>query len=139
MKALWVLGLAFILVMAATPLFAVDGTFRGKVIDPPSNVPVTPGWIFVQGRNQALRRVNVSHADIVFSEDVPASERRKCDSECLSPGLEVRITARQDSNGEWLAKRVEILHLTAKNTQVANLGVSCPTLPNFYKFSLLSE
>src|ERR1700757_4113383 len=66
MKALWGLGLALTLLLAALPLSAVDGTFRGKVIDPPGNVPAAPGWIFVQGRNKALRRVNVSHADIVF-------------------------------------------------------------------------
>lgn len=128
MKALWGLGLTLTLLLAALPLSAVDGTFRGKVIDPPSNVPAAPGWIFVQGRNKALRRVNVSHADVVFGEDVPASERRKCDSECLSPGLDVRITAKQDSNGEWLAKRVEILHLTTQNNQVANLSHDLPQL-----------
>ncbi|HZU31708.1 MAG TPA: hypothetical protein VFB79_11365 [Candidatus Angelobacter sp.] len=127
MRALWGAGLAFVLFVATLPLFAVDGTFRGRVIDPPENIPVTPGWIFVQGRNRALRRVNVSKADIVFGEDIPASQRRKCDSECLSPGLEVRITARQDSNGEWLARRVEILHLT-KATQVADLKVDSALL-----------
>jgi hypothetical protein len=47
----------------------------------------------------------------VFGNEVPASQQHKCRMECLEVGQEVRITAEQDANGEWRAKRVEILHL----------------------------
>jgi hypothetical protein len=70
-----------------------------------------PGWIFVQGRNRILRRVEVAHAVIVFGEEIPASQQHKCHMECLEVGQEVRVYAEQDSHGEWRAKRVEILRL----------------------------
>lgn len=59
-----------------------------------------------------LRRVDISHADIVFAQGVLESQRHKCDLDCISPGEEVRVTAEQDGRGEWRAKRVEILKLT---------------------------
>ena len=34
--------------------------------------------------------------------------------ECLTAGLEIRITAEQDNAGEWRAKRVEILKLNSR-------------------------
>lgn len=123
----WLLCLVFALLLSSPPASAVDGTFRGKVIDPPMNQPVIPGWIFVQGKNRMLRRVEVSHAVVVFGEEIPVHQRRKCNSECLSAGQEVRITARQDSAGEWRAKRVEILRLP---TQVAGIYGKSPSLPN---------
>src|SRR5262249_18508972 len=108
----WMLGLIFGLMIASIPLSAADGTFRGRVIDPPANAPMLPGWIFVQGRNRMARRVEVAHAVVVFGDDVPSSRRHKCDSDCLSAGQEVRVTARQDSAGEWRAKRGGKIHLT---------------------------
>lgn len=59
-----------------------------------------------------LRRVEVSHAQIVFGSNVPESQKRKCNADCLSVGQEIRVTAEQDRAGEWRAKRVEILQLT---------------------------
>jgi hypothetical protein len=119
MKMRWVLRATLGLLISAPPLSAADGTFRGRVIDPPVNTPAVHGWIFVQGRNRMLRRVEVSHAVVVFGNEVPASEHRKCNSECLSAGQDVRVTARQDSAGEWRAKRVEILHLAIRVAQAA--------------------
>ena len=110
----WGLSLVLAFLLAVPTAFAVDGTFSGKVVEPPANVSAVPGWIFVQGRNNLLRRVEVSHAEILFGEDVPVSQRRKCNSDCLTPGQEVRVTAHQDSNGEWRAKQVEILKITTK-------------------------
>jgi hypothetical protein len=110
---------------------AADGTFRGKIVNPPASERAVPGWIFVQGRNQMLRRVEVAHALIVFGEDVPVSQHRKCTSECLSPGQEVRITAYQDSAGEWRAKRVEILKVTPT---AGEKPLKAGTLPNFTHF-----
>lgn len=118
MKLLCAVCLAFVLLICSPPASAVDGTFRGKVVDPPVTQPVMPGWIFVQGRNRMLRRVEVSHAVIVFGDEIPASQRHKCNAECLSAGQEVQVTARQDSAGEWRAKRIEILRLP---TQVAGI------------------
>ena len=114
MRTAWVLNLVFAMLLGVPYAFAVDGTFRGKVIDPPANQAAVPGWIFVQGKNHMLRRVEVAHAEIVFGEEVPASQQRKCNSECLSPGQEVRITAHQDTTGEWRAKQVEILKITTR-------------------------
>src|SRR5258708_2680117 len=131
MKVCWVLGFAFWLLAGIPSASAADGTFRGKITDPPGSEPAVTGWIFVEGKNHMLRRVEVAHATIVFGEEVPASERRKCDSECLSPGQEVRITAHQDSAGEWRAKRVEILSLTTKR---AEMPLKPESLPNFTPF-----
>jgi hypothetical protein len=128
MKMGWILVLIFVLLLSSPQASAVDGTFRGKVIDPPWNQPVAPGWIYVQGRNRMLRRVEVSHATVVFGEEVPVHQRRKCNAECLSAGQEVRITARQDSAGEWRAKRVEILHMP---TEVAQRSQKPAPLPIF--------
>jgi len=122
MKMCWALCITFGLLVSAPPVFSADGTFRGRVIDPPVNTPTVHGWIFVQGRNHMLRRVEVSHAIVVFGDEIPASEHRKCNSECLSAGQEVRVTARQDSAGEWRAKRVEILHLATRVAQAAPKG-----------------
>jgi len=120
----WVLGLLFGLVVSGIPVSAADGTFRGKVIEAPANTPSVPGWIYVQGRNRMLRRVEVAHAEVVFGDEVPSSQRHKCNSECLSAGQDVRVTARQDSAGEWRAKRVEILHLATHVTGEANRTAS---------------
>src|SRR5436305_11129699 len=97
-------------------LSATDGMFQGKVVDPPANQPATSGWIYVEGRNHALRRVDVSHAAIVFGSEVPIDQRRKCGTECLIPGQEIRVFAEQDSSGEWRAKKIEILKLVTRRT-----------------------
>jgi hypothetical protein len=136
MKAAWVLSLALGLFFVDLPAFAVDGTFRGKVVDPPANQEAVPGWIFVQGKNRMLRRVEVAHAEIIFGDDIPASQKRRCNSECLSPGQEVRVTARQDKTGEWWAKQVEILKIT---TRMAETPLKVATLPNFTGFSSLCQ
>src|ERR1051326_8504001 len=126
MKMDWILVLTCAMLLSSPQLSAVDGTFRGKVIEPPANQPLVPGWNFVQGRNRMLRRVEVAHAIVVFGEGIPAHQRHKCNAECLSAGQEVRVTARQDSAGEWRAKRVEILYMP---TEVADTTPKPPTLP----------
>jgi hypothetical protein len=92
-------------------LSATEGTFEGRIVDPAPAQSLPQGWIFVQGRNQMLRRVEITHATVVFGQQVPSDQRRKCGPDCLEPGQEVRVTAIQDSAGEWRAKRVEILRL----------------------------
>ena len=128
MRTALVLCLAVILLASSHPASAADGTFSGKVIDPPNTQPLARGWIFVQGRNRMLRRVEVAHAVVVFGEQVPLAQRHKCNFDCISAGQEVSVTARQDSAGEWRAKRVEILHLA---TQVAHSPRKSLPLPNF--------
>jgi hypothetical protein len=136
MKLGWVLSLVFGLLAYGLTAFAVDGTFRGKITDPPANEPTVKGWIFVQGRNHMLRRVEVAHAEIVYGEEIPASERHNCNVECLQAGQEVRITAHQDSSGEWRAKRVEILKMTKPTSET---HLSAASLPNFTRFSPLCK
>ena len=109
-----VTAVLFLLIFMNAATWAVDGTFQGRVIDPPLNHPLRYGWIYVQGRNHLLRRVEVSHAHIVFGENIPVSQRHKCNMECLSAGQEIRVTAEQDDAGEWRAKTVEIIKLTTR-------------------------
>ena len=90
--------------------FAAEGTFQGKIVDPPCQQQAAAGWIFVQGRNRMIRRVDVAHAVIVFATAARSGQGKNCGPECLAVGQEVRITAEQDASGEWRAKRVEILH-----------------------------
>lgn len=108
-----------VLLLFPVGLWATEGMFQGKVVDAPANGPRGPGWIFVQGRNHMLRRVNVTHAKITFGEQVPVSQRRQCKMDCLQVGQEIRVTADQDSAGEWRAKKIEILQLTTNRTFVA--------------------
>ena len=115
MRGCWTWLLSGALLFASPFLLAIDGMFQGKVVNPPSGAG-RAGWIFVQGRNHMLRRVEVAHAVIVFGDEVPASQQRKCKMDCLAVGQEIRVTAEQDSAGEWRAKRVEILQLTTNRT-----------------------
>jgi hypothetical protein len=104
------------LLLCSALLYGSEGVFQGKIVDPPAAEAHRAGWIFVQGRNHMLRRVEVAHAEIVFGDQVPVSQRRKCKMDCLVAGQEIRVTAEQDSTGEWRAKRVEILQLTTHRT-----------------------
>jgi hypothetical protein len=115
MKHGWITLLVSTLLLSSNA-FGVDGMFQGKVVNPPVTAPAKPGWIFVQGRNHMLRRVEVAHAVIVFGAQVPASQQRSCRMECIEVGQEVRIIAEQDASGEWRAKRVEILQLITNRT-----------------------
>ena len=134
---LWVVSLAFALLLLGPAAFAVDGTFRGKIADPPGNEPAVKGWIFVEGRNQMLRRVEVAHAEIVYGDEVPASnQQHSCNADCLIKGQEVRITAHQDASGEWRAKRVEILKVGVQSTEKR---LSAGSLLKLTPFCLSSE
>jgi hypothetical protein len=101
--------LVLIVLLVSGLSFGAEGVFQGVVVDPPPSQPASPGWIFVQGGNHLLRKVEVTHAEIVFRERIPDREKRKCGPECLEAGQEVRVTANQDESGEWRARRVEIL------------------------------
>ena len=105
-------AIAVLFVLLAICAWATEGTFRGQVVDPPANQPSGQGWIYIEGGNRMMRRVDVSHASIVYGEAVPRNQKHKCGPSCLEPGQEVLVTAEQDSSGEWRAKRVEIMRLT---------------------------
>jgi len=131
----WIVSLALGLLLSSSAVFAVDGTFRGKIADPPAIESAVKGWIFVEGRNQMLRRVEVAHAEIVYGEEIPTSnQRHNCNSDCLVKGQEVRITAHQDESGEWRAKRVEILKETSPTTEKHLTAGSLPKLTRFGDF-----
>jgi len=115
--AYWRPAISMLLLLGLSlPVFGTEGMFQGRVVDPPADQPVRSGWVYIEGRNHMLRRVEVSHASIVFGKGVPDSQRHKCGIECLTPGQEIQVTAEQDSAGEWRAKRVEILSLTTDRT-----------------------
>src|SRR4051812_50138397 len=98
---LWFMSLAFALLLSIPAAFAVDGTFRGKIADPPANVPVVKGWIFVEGKNQMLRRGEVGHAEKVYGDEGTASSQRHgCNSECLIKREEGRNNPQQDAPSE---------------------------------------
>jgi hypothetical protein len=117
MKHGWVELLGCAVLALSALAFATEGTFQGKVVDPPANEQASPGWIFIQGGNHMLRRVDVSHAVIVPPPGNSQHQHRKCGPDCLAVGQEVRVTAEQDGSGEWHAKRVEILRSAGGSNQ----------------------
>jgi hypothetical protein len=89
---------------------SITGVFQGKIVQLPAAKSRTK-WLYVQGRNGAIRRANIAHAVIEYDEDYPAAKRRKEPAESLIQAIEVRVTAEQDEakDGEWHATRVLIL------------------------------
>jgi hypothetical protein len=87
---------------------ATSGSFRGTVVEGEKGAP-QEGWLYVRGRNGAIRRVDISHAAVAYDETVPADERKSSPREQLAVGAEVRVTAEQGSDGEWRASRIEII------------------------------
>ena len=112
--------LPLILAAYTTLLAGTPGSFRGTIVDAPGSSP-GKNWIYVQGRNGTARRVEISHADVSYDEDVPQANRVKDPLEALVPGAEVRVTAEQGSDGEWRASTIEILKAAAKTEQRASL------------------
>jgi len=84
------------------------GSFRGTIVDGPHDA-AGKNWIYVQGRNGMARRVEISHARVVYDESVPSATRLAKPKDALTAGAEVRVTAEQGSDGEWRASEVEIL------------------------------
>jgi hypothetical protein len=70
-----------------------------------------PGWMYVQSRNDFLRRVKVSGASVSYSREIPPELRQSNPKMSLWPGAEVRVLAEQDRQGNWRAQRIEILRL----------------------------
>src|SRR5260370_37161762 len=71
----WTLCCIAVLFLSLAAAYAVDGTFQGKVVAAPADAPVVPGWIYGQGRNHLLRRVELAQAAVVFSSAAPEKQR----------------------------------------------------------------
>lgn len=102
MKVLFPFVLFFFATLA---LAAVTGSFAGTVVSGPEQ---STSWIYVEGHNHSVRRVNVTRAKVRYSEEVPLAERKE-PVPALTDGTEVRVTAEQDESGEWRATEVDIL------------------------------
>ena len=107
--------------MCAIACFAgVTGSFAGTVVDGPES---STRWIYVQGRNHSMRKVDVSRAKIRYGSGVPRPEGHSpSHSDELPAGTQVRVTAEQDKAGEWRATEVEILHDRQPNDEKKRLS-----------------
>jgi hypothetical protein len=97
---IWALSLAL---LAGTP-----GTFRGVLVEGPTSSRAD-GWVFIKGKNGMLRKVEIRRADVRYEESFPEEKRKRTPKSALRPGIEVRVTAIQGSDGEWHASEVEIV------------------------------
>jgi hypothetical protein len=104
------------LILFALPSVAISGSFRGKIVEGAQSA-ADPNWIYVQGRNGMIRRVEISHAQVDYDAGVEASGRRRKPQDALTAGAEVRVTAEQGSDGEWRATRIEVLKPAADSPQ----------------------
>lgn len=108
--SLWNLGILPVLAMLlVAPLaMATPGTFRGTLVDPPAG-EAGSNILYLRAKNGNVRRVNIAKAAFAFDESVPQKGRTGEPKTLLKAGIEVRVTAEQGSDGEWLASRVDIL------------------------------
>ncbi len=102
------LALVALLTLGVAVGAGISGSFRGKIVGD-AQTAADASWIYVQGRNGMVRRVEISHARVEYDESVPAESRRQKPQQALTAGAEVRVTAKQGSDGEWRATRVEVL------------------------------
>lgn len=103
---------ACVLVLALAAVAGISGSFRGKIVQY-SGPGTDHRWLYVEGRNEQVRRVEISHAQVEYDEDVPEAARQHDPQDGLVAGAEVRVTAEQGGDGEWHASRVEILRPAA--------------------------
>ena len=101
-------NVALLFVVAAVCVAGTAGVFRGFLME---GADTKPGWMYVQSRNDMLRLVNLSGAKISYADGIPSSQRRDNPRDSLLSGAEVRVEAEQDKQGDWRARRVEILRL----------------------------
>ena len=85
-----------------------SGTFLGTLVSG-SGSRSEARWIYVKGKNDVIRRVEISAAKVAYADNVPREQRKQPASAGLEPGTEIRVTASQDANGEWRASRIEIM------------------------------
>jgi hypothetical protein len=94
--------------LCVAALAGTPGTFRGVLVDGPG-ASRSEGWVFVKGKNGMLRKVEIKRADVHYEESFPEAKRKGTPKAALKPGIEVRVTATQESDGEWHASEVEIV------------------------------
>ena len=70
-------------------------------------------YIYVAGKTGMMRRVNIQNCRVRFDTSVPLTQRSRSASESLRESAEVRVTAEQGEDGEWIATDVVILKLPA--------------------------
>lgn len=102
------ISLAAVVAFLLTSAFATLGSFQGTLVAPPPEQS-SAQVIWVQGRNQMIRRVEIAHAAVRYDDGVPNSQRSARAEEALAPGAVVMVTAEQDGNGEWQAREIRIL------------------------------
>lgn len=100
------LSTAFIFLFSVAGIAGTPGEFRGTVVNGPE---ASGHWVYVEGHNHAVRRVDVRQAKIHYDSEVPPAERQDPVPKVLVIGTQVRVTAEQDDAGEWRATEVEIL------------------------------
>ena len=100
--------LVFFLASNIALLAGTPGSFRGTLVEGPASER-SDGWVFVKGKNGMLRKVEIKRAAIHYEEDFPEVKRKRSPKLELKPGIEVRVTANQDSDGEWHATEIEIV------------------------------
>jgi hypothetical protein len=93
----------------SAPLSATQGMFQGRVVE--GNKREAGKYIYVEGRGGFMRRVDIRRCRIHFDTSIPASQRVRSAAESLRESAEVRVTADQKANGEWLAADITILKL----------------------------
>jgi len=124
--------LTFSAAFAGTP-----GVFRGTVVPAPAEESNTGsvGWLYVEGRNHLIRRVALADAVIVYGDEIPEKQRQGQPE--LIEGTEVRVTAEQDSQGEWHALRIEIvgLSVTARATRKTAENLKIPEAARRFRAS----
>jgi hypothetical protein len=98
-----------LLLTSALPLFATKGVFQGRLVE--GTKREAGRYIYVAGRGGFMRRVNIQRCRVRFGPDVPSSQRVASASEFLRDNAEVRVTAEQGNNGEWMASDIVILKL----------------------------
>lgn len=96
-----------VLVPLALPA-ATPGSFRGILIE---GADTKPGWMYVQSRNDMLRLVKLSGAEVYYADEIPENLRHRRPADSLKAGAEVRVLAEEDGHGRWTAREVEILVL----------------------------
>jgi hypothetical protein len=93
----------------AIPVFATKGVFQGRVVEGTKHE--AGKFIYVAGPSGYMRRVNIERCRVQFAAGVAASGRVRSAAESLRDSAEVRVTAEQSANGEWVASDIVILKL----------------------------
>jgi hypothetical protein len=93
------------------PAFATKGVFQGLVVE--GTKREAGKYIYVAGPSGSMRRVNIQNCRVRFDMAVPPGQRVRSALESLRNSAEVRVTAEQRQDGEWMAIEIVILKLPA--------------------------